>query len=277
MVLIERSSGVQVGRDSDQHSVYRVDLPSVSLRSSESLARQLLGEPSPWSGQVFAHDAQASFGQLAGGPDSFQSLAHAPRGDTLVIVRNSRGVQIGDHNTQQNDFRIRVVDVHVRAGQIGMTQARKDAIAQLQRNPADQAAARSLADEVAKAARSDLVVDLTAQVSRDVGHPGAGRPAVVSGQAGAQRGEGNRASVKVRVTVSKVDTSRLRADLERVARAAWEEDGRPVRPRGRELSRPPYPQAGHDPGRINPGRGRDPGRGGRDPGPAGGRGGGMGR
>jgi hypothetical protein len=273
VVLIERSSGVQVGRDSDQHSVYRVHLPSVSLTSSESLARQLLGERSPWSNQVFAHDAQASFGQLAGGPDSFRSLTHAPRGDTLVIVRNSRGVQIGDHNTQRNDFRIRVVDVHVHAGQIGMTQARKNAIAQLQRNPADQGAARSLADEVGKAARSDLVVDLTAQVSRDVGHPAAGRPAIVSGQAGAQRGERNRASVKVRVTVSKVDTSRLRVDLERVARAARAapEVSRPVRPSGRTLSRPPYPEGHRDPGRISPARGRDIG-------PAGGRGGGgMGR
>jgi hypothetical protein len=41
-----------------------------------------------------------------------------PSGAVLVIVRNSRGVQVSDHNVQRNTFSVRVAAVSVWAGQL---------------------------------------------------------------------------------------------------------------------------------------------------------------
>lgn len=105
VVLIERCSGIQYGQDNDQYSVYRVALPSAALKSSRDLARHMLSESSLWSNDAFTHDVRASFADQAGGGATFRGMTETAAGDTLVIVRNSRGVQIGDGNTQHNEFR----------------------------------------------------------------------------------------------------------------------------------------------------------------------------
>jgi hypothetical protein len=213
VILIEHSSGVQVGSGNDQISTYRVTLPHSSLGSADSLARTLLSPDAPWSGDLFSHDARADLTRSAGsgGGSSSGGIIEGPRGDTLVIVRNSRGVQVGNGNTQINDFRLRVSDVSVRATGVGLTSRREGLVSRLRQNPGDAAAARQLADDIGQAARADLEADLTVQVTRTVGAPQiTARSGEFSGLTGRQvGGPGNRATVRVKVTVGKFDTAAL--------------------------------------------------------------------
>ena len=64
-----------------------------------------------------------------------RGITASPYGDTVVIVRNSRGVQVGDHNVQHNLFRIRVTDITVNADRLGMTAQREALISRLRENP----------------------------------------------------------------------------------------------------------------------------------------------
>ena len=217
VVLIERCSGIQYGQDNDQYSVYRVALPSAALKSSRDLARHMLSESRPWSTDAFTHDGRASFAGQAGGGATFRGLTETAAGDTLVIVRNSRGVQIGDGNTQHNEFRIRVTNVTVTAERYSLSQA---AVSRLCQNPS-RAAAEALADRVAQAAREHLVLDLTAEVSREVGDPVIPRDAsAIYGRTGAQGGAHNRTHMKIAVDVVRVDADNLAADLLAEARRA---------------------------------------------------------
>jgi hypothetical protein len=249
VILIERCSGVQVGRDNDQYSTYRVSLPSAALESSQALADQLLSRDVPWSRDVFGHDARPALGGPAGGfGASSRSLVAGPDGDTLVIVRNSRGVQVGNHNVQRNDFRIRVADATVRASGLGMTVARGQALSRLRANPGDQGAARALAEDVARAASTKLTVDLTADLARDVGHPQVGWPAVVHDRTGIQAGDHNTARVTIKVRVSRLDTQKLehqlRRSAEKLARVTEQRIVSPAAPRGITRDGPPGPHPG---------------------------------
>ena len=220
VILIERSSGIQVGRDNDQYSAYRVKLPTAALRSGQALADRLLSSDAPWSRDVFSHDARPDLGGVSNRFGVATSgIVAGPRGDTLVIVRNSRGVQVGDHNAQRNQFRVRVADVTIQANRLGATSARNAAISRLRDDPGDRAAARSLAEDVARAASRDLVVDLRAQVTREVGHPQINR---WSGEfhnlTGRQVGGPNRAHVAVHVTVSRLESRALARQILESAR-----------------------------------------------------------
>ena len=84
-------------------SVYRVNLPSVDLTASPELAERLLGDGTPWARDLFSDDASLELGSLAGrgGSDS-RGIVTSPDGDTLVLVRNSSGVQIGNGNVQRD-------------------------------------------------------------------------------------------------------------------------------------------------------------------------------
>jgi RIP homotypic interaction motif len=218
IVLIDGCSGVQYGRGNEQYSVYRVTLPSVALESTEALARHLLNDNRQWSRDVFDHDGQASFAGLAGAGSAFGGAAEAVAGDTLVIIRNSRGVQVGNGNTQHNRFQIRVANVAIRAVQAGPAAASRAAVDQLCQHPS-QATAETVARQIADAAREHLVVDLTAQVTREVGSPVIpGRPAEVSGRTGVQAGGSARAHVRVVVEVTTVKVNRLTTDLLEQAR-----------------------------------------------------------
>ena len=170
VVLIDGCSGVQYGRGNEQYSVYRVTLPPVALESTAALARHLLSDDRQWSRDVFDHNGQASFAGLAGAGSAFGGAAEAVAGDTLVIVRNSRGVQVGDGSTQHNEFQIRVANVAIRAVQVGPAAASRAAVDRLCQHPS-QATAETVARQIADAAREHLVVDLTAQVTREVGSP----------------------------------------------------------------------------------------------------------
>jgi len=218
VVLIDGCSGVQYGRDNEQYSVYRVTLPPVALESTEALARHLLSDDRQWSRDVFDHNGQASFAGLAGAGSAFGGVAEAVAGDTLVIVRNSRGVQVGDGNTQHNKFQIRVASVAIKAVQVSPAAASRAAVDRLCQHPS-QATAGMVARQIADAAREHLVLDLTAQVTREVGNPVIpGQPAEISGRTGVQAGGSARAHVRVVVEVTTVNVDRLTAVLLRQAR-----------------------------------------------------------
>ena len=213
VVLIDGCSGVQYGRDNEQYSVYRATLPSVALESSAALARHLLSDDRQWARDVFAHNGRASFAGLAGTGSSFSSAAEAVAGDTLVIVRNSRGVQVGDGNTQRNNFRVSITNVAIKAVQVGPSGASRAAVNRLRQHPS-QGAAEALARQIAHAAEDRLVLDLTAQVTREIGSPFiSGRPAEIRGRTGVQADGSARAHVKVEVEVTKVNANRLTRDL----------------------------------------------------------------
>jgi hypothetical protein len=226
VVLIDGCSGVQYGRGNEQYSAYRVTLPSVALESTKALARHLLSDDRKWSRDVFDHNGRASFAGLAGARSAFGAAAEEAVGDTLVIVRNSRGVQVGDGNTQHNEFQIRVADVAVRAVQVGPDAVSRAAVDRLCEHPS-QATAEAVARQIADAAREHVVLDLTAQVTREIGSPVIpGRPDKISGRTGVQGGASARAHVRVVVKVTTVNVNRLTTDLlKEVGRAG------PARPR----------------------------------------------
>ena len=257
---------MQVGQGNDQYSAYLVTLPSAALESSQALADQLLSLETPWSHDMFSHDAQFSLGSVSGGSSFAASgIVAGPGGDTLVIVRNSRAVQVGDHNVQHNQFRIRVTDVTVHADRLGTTSARRTAVARLREDPGDRGAARLLAQDVARVASRDLVVDLTAQVTSDLG------PAQINqwtGEfrdlTGRQIGGPNQAHVVVHVTESKLESRALERQIlksaERQARLAARNDP-PRVPSPGDLKRTPPPGPTRLPGptrRPGPGGGLGP-------------------
>jgi len=216
VILIERCRGVQVGEHNEQCSVYWIILPSVAFGSPQKLADLLLGPDTPWARDVFSHDAQPDLGAAAGGSGSTAgSIVAGPGGDTLVIVRDSCGVQVGDHNFQHNEFRIRVAPVTVRASHLGVTSAREEAISRLRDNPGDMAAARTLAEDVARAASIDLEMDLMAWVTSEVGDAQIPLRSVrVHDATGIQMGRLNHASRKVQVAAPKtVDADALAQEI----------------------------------------------------------------
>jgi hypothetical protein len=221
VILIERCNGIQVGRNNDQVSVYRVTLPLASYADGSRLAETLLRRDAPWARDIFTHDARLGLACAASRrPRSSSSgIIEGPRGDTLVIVRDSRGVQVGNRNVQRNDFRIRVGDTAVRADRIGATRERQDCIARLRQDPGDKAAARRLAENLGRAARAELTASLAVRVRQSAGNP---RIPLWSGKfrglTGRQiGGPGNRARVRVHVTVEKFDTRRLACHLQAAA------------------------------------------------------------
>jgi hypothetical protein len=239
VILIERSMGVQVGRDNEQVSVYRATLPRASFGSAQRLAETLLSPDAPWSRDVFSHDAGPSLPEMRRGTSS-SGIIESPRGDTLVIVRNSQGVQVGDRNVQRNEFTVRVRAVAVHADALGMTADRLQWISRLRADPRDRAAARLLAQDLGRAARDRLQTDLTARVRQLAGDPRMRRWAgrfrhLVGRQIG---GHDNHARVQVDVRTGEVD---IRA-LQRSLRAAAE----PHHPPPRE-PRPAPPTARYRP------------------------------
>jgi hypothetical protein len=258
LILIDRCIAMQVGRDNQQSSVYRTTLPQTAFRSSQALAETLLSRDSPWSRDAFSHDARPRLHDVAGRGyrSSFSGIIEDPRGDTLVIVRDSRSVQIGDRNIQHNEFRIRVSDTAVRADSVGMTRERERWISRLREDPGDRTAARRLAEDLERAARTELMADLTGRVRQLIGKPEISRwSGKFRGQVGRQiGGPGNRARVQVRIDrESKFDTRALERHLrETAARLARPLTPDPcIRQPGRNVPR--IGDLGHRPSR--PGRG----------------------
>jgi hypothetical protein len=221
VISIETSSGVQVGRGNTQVSAYRVTLPRVSLESAGSLAETLLSPDAPWAGDLFSHDARLSLACGAGAGSSPGGIVEGPQGDTLVVVRNSSGIQLGNYNLQHNEFRVKACDVAVRADRAGLTSGRQHLVSRLLENPGDGAAARELAKDIGRAARTELTADLTAQVRQAAGNPqiplwSGDFHGLTGGQIG---GPGNYARVEVHVTaIAKFDTQALQHRLQSAAR-----------------------------------------------------------
>ena len=218
VIVIDRCSGIQVGKDNDQLSVYRVTLPDPVLEAPQKLAEQLLRDG--WAGDLFSNNASTDPGAPPGRLDADSSgIVQSPRGNTLVIVRNSSGVQIGNDNVQRNDFRIRLAHVLVRADGLGTSRARQEAVRRLIEDPADEAAARRLAADVAGAARASLQEDLAQRMREQVGQPHiriwSGE---LTGLTGRQVGWPGQARVKVLVTVERPDPDALARAIRDAAR-----------------------------------------------------------
>lgn len=213
VIVIERSSGVQVGRENDQYSVYRVALPELEIQSPQELAEALLEDGTPWASDIFIHEApRLRFNRPSGGRGSgtHRISDAAAEGDTLVIVRDSCGVEIGDHNVQRNQFRISADRVEVQVGGLEPTAERAELVSWLCADPGDQAAARALAENVAEAATIDLEAELTAEIADMMGSSQIeGWPGAVRDRTGVQIGEGNEADVAVRVNVLSWDAAVL--------------------------------------------------------------------
>jgi hypothetical protein len=218
VILIDGCSGIQVGKDNDQLSVYTVTLPA-AFASAEELAELLFAGGTPWARDVFSHDAEPCPPAPQGRPDAyFRRIVAGPSGDALVIVRNSRGVQVGDHSAQRNEFRIVVAPVSVQADSLEMTFARRNAVRRLLTKPTDQAAARYLAEVLAGAAETAVLADVTARLHADLGDPYIhGWPREVSGVTGRQVGEHGTARVKLQVTATKFDAQALADKIAAVA------------------------------------------------------------
>jgi hypothetical protein len=215
VILIERCSGVQVGQDNDQYSVYQVRLPKVRIEPGQGLAEGLLSPDTPWAEDLFSYRPPEVRPSSAGpaAPD----ITARPNGDTLVIVRNSRGVQVGDHNVQHNQFRIRVAGLAVRADQVGPAPQWEALAARLRDDPDDRGAARSLARHVAEAASIDLTASLTDKITDLASPPRDGWPDAVRDRTGIQVGEFGRASVRVEVRISRWDSATLERQILRTA------------------------------------------------------------
>jgi hypothetical protein len=221
VVYIDRSSGVQYGQGNDQYTLLRISLPDAALKSSAALAWHLLGKDTQCSRYVFSHDGYASFtGQAGtGGFFLFEDVTEELTGDTLVIIRNSRGIQVGDGNTQYNEFRTRAHQVTITIVEVGQTPEIRAAVGQLRQRPSWKAA-ELLANLVANAAMDQLIFDLTAQVTRELGDPVIrGNPAEIDGVIAAQAGGSARSYRTVKVE-GDVNVDRLTKDLLHVARIA---------------------------------------------------------
>lgn len=215
VMLIEECSGIQVGDGNEQLSVYRVTVPVAALAAAPELAGLLLAADTPWSRDVFGHDAELP-PVPAGQPDrDSRAIVPGPGGNVLVIVRNSRGVQVGDGNVQRNLFRIRVAAVSVWLEGVELTRARRDAVTRLHEDPKDRNAAHFLAADIAGAASASLQADLRARLSQEVGDPHvSGQPEELIGQTGRQVGAHGRARVEVEVEdVTVFDVEALSREL----------------------------------------------------------------
>jgi len=219
VVLIDCCNGIQVGEDNEQLSVFTVTL-SAEFASAQELAEMLLGAGTPWEQDIFRHDAELRPPalQTAAGPDS-RSIVQGPGGDTLVIVRNSRGVQVGDHNDQRNHFRIVAAPVSVWVEGLLLTSARRKAVCQLLENLADTEAAQRLAADLASAAQNFLTADITAHLHRGIAAPRAYRyPGEVTSVNGGQVTDTPNASVRVEVEVNTFDAGALAGQIQQTAR-----------------------------------------------------------
>ena len=86
MLVVENSSGVQIGTDNRQLNIHHFTVKRVRICLDKALANHLAADVATTSPRQ-----QNSVGTL----DGFDK----------VVIRNSRGVQVGDHNSQRNVFR----------------------------------------------------------------------------------------------------------------------------------------------------------------------------
>jgi hypothetical protein len=221
VILVDGCSGIQVGKDNDQLSVYQLTVSAAALASAAELAELLLAPGTPWAQDIFGHDAELP--PLASprrpDPDS-RGIVHGPGGNVLVIVRNSRGVQIGDHNIQRNEFQVRVAAVSVWADQVEENPRRRAAINRLREDPDDQDAARELAADIAAAAGASLQADLMVLLVNENGDPYVrGLPQELTGVTGRQVGEQGHARVEVKAAgIATFDTHALAHEISHAAR-----------------------------------------------------------
>jgi hypothetical protein len=221
VILIERSMGVQVGRDNDQVSVYLATLPPGFIRVRPEAGRDAAEPGCPLVTRCFQprRPAEPPRHEARRARRLFQRHHREPSGRHAGHRPELARRAVGERNVQRNEFTVRVRAVAVHADTFGMTPGRLVWISRLRANPGDRATARLLAEDLGRAARDRLQADLTARVRQLAGNPRIRRWAgrfrrLVGRQIG---GHGNRARVQVDIRTGAVDTRALQRSLRAAA------------------------------------------------------------
>jgi hypothetical protein len=220
VVVIDRCDGAQVGRDSVQYSVYRVSLAAPKLELNSSLVRDLFEHRSRWWREAFSHDARLPTASRARSRRLLASFHRIAQGDTLIIVRQSRGVQIGRGVRQANEFRLYAEDYTIRADRLAPDIRTRAAIERLRANPRDSTAARDLADVIIRDARRSMTVQMDRQLRGDLRRSQINNWSCrVHDRTGVQvGGPGNRQYVQREVEPPRIDRGRVQRQLQQQAR-----------------------------------------------------------
>lgn len=220
VVVIDRCDGAQVGRDNIQYSAYRIRIAAPKLELGRSLVRDLFERRSRWWREAFSHDARlprTSQARSHGLRSSFHRMA---QGDTLVIVRRSRGTQIGRGVAQANKFQLYAEDYTIRARQLAPDSRSREAIERLHADPRDSVAARVLADRIIRDARQYMTVQMDRQLRGRVRRSQINSWSChVRDTTGVQvGGPGNRQYVQREIVPPRIDRGRVQREVQQQAR-----------------------------------------------------------
>lgn len=214
------TDGAQVGRDNVQYSVYRVSLAPPKLELGRSLVRDLFEHRSRWWREAFSHDAHLPRASKVRSHRLFASFYRIGQGDTLIIVRRSRGTQIGRGVTQANKFRLYAEDYTIRAGRLVPDSRSREAIERLRADPYDSMAARDLAEVIIRDARQNMTVQMDRQLKGDLQRSQINSWSCrVHDRSGVQvDGPGNHQYVQREVAPPRIDRGRVQRQLQQQAR-----------------------------------------------------------
>jgi hypothetical protein len=245
LVVIDTCDGIQVGRDNVQKNKFTYKLIDPTVEISKSLVRNLL-EGKESGTDSFSTDAPVSLPQRRSSADGLadcftggykQALASSGGDQVLVVVRHSRGVQVGNDGLQLNHFRTDLNSCSVRVERLASNWKRQDAIDRLRSNPEDSEAAGMLVRDIVKEATRALRSDVRDKVKKLTERP------LIEGFSAVLREEiarsvGERSRIK---TTSDVTATGSRASGADVLDAAREAQKRTARPGPDTRSRPgPY-------------------------------------
>jgi hypothetical protein len=203
-LVIEHSSGIQIGQHNRQISMHRFRVQDVRISLDRAVQRELTRI------------------KTIRGPGSSESIDIAAGGPVRVVLRSSQGVQIGDHNTQRNHFDHIVRRPSVDVGTLG--------------SPADlDRLVDKLRDNQMASARRDLTTLVRDELRRDTDRlydalPGEHNvrstrvPTAVRDVTGGTYGPANVAVHRERIEVAPVDIAPLRDAVRRLDELAEQED-----------------------------------------------------
>jgi hypothetical protein len=237
-VLIERCDGTQIGERNVQYNFHRVELTDPRVELSDRFVRELLDQldlmertdrqANRASGSAF-RDArgpridQASSGRpRASGRQSFPD----ERGNTLIIIKDSRGTQTGRGATQVNNYSRRVTEYKIIADRLDPTPRQLRAMRRLRDNPRDSRAIRELAEEISERAERYMKVRVERELARDIGSPrqltwqwcDRNGQCSVRDERSCQIGAGNRSYTEQEVRPPIIDRTPMKREIREIAR-----------------------------------------------------------
>jgi hypothetical protein len=225
VVVIDRCDTIQAGRDNVQYSAYRASLATPRLELGPELLDNLYNRRAPWFSEAFHHTgALPNISQASSRSPSVSKQQFVPdsRGGTVIIVKNSRNVQIGKHAAQANEFRLYAADYTITADNLvsRLNQEIIETIERLRVGPTDMAAVRTLAEKVIEQAQRYMTLKMDRKLKRDIGRPQINRwPCEIRQKTGRQiGGPGNRAYVTTQVEPPRIDRKPVERQIIQQAR-----------------------------------------------------------